>query len=82
VGIRLATSLTSLIHITSSIQELFLTHTDLIVSENVSEWASALNKMTALKKLCLNGVGDYITEEEKSILRNATHASDITMNKL
>jgi len=74
-GCQLATAIESSKHATS-IEELAL-YTDLIVSGNVSEWASALRKMTALKALMLLDVGDYISDEEKSILRNATHALDV-----
>jgi len=75
-GIRLAAALEASNHV-ASIEFLRISHTDLIVSGNVSEWASALKKMTALKRLNLYGLGDYISDEEKSILRNATHALDV-----
>ena len=50
---------------------------DLVFSGNVSEWASALKKMTALKKLRLEMLHVKISDKETNILRNATHASEI-----
>ncbi len=63
----------------TSIEYLCLSDTDLItsVSGDVSKWAAALKKMTALKELTLWNVQDHISDKEMSILHNATHASDI-----
>ncbi len=84
VGRQLAAALGSSHHATS-IEYLRISWTDLIVSENVSEWALALRKMTALETLWLSrvdeyiseGVGGLISDEEMNILCDATHASTI-----
>ncbi len=77
-GIRLAVALEASHH-AETIEVLAIVRTDLIVSGNVLEWTSALKKMISLEKLEIYGA--YITEEEMSILENATHASDVTIKK-
>ena len=75
-GIRLPTALEASHH-AETIEKLWIYGSDLVVSGNVSEWASALKKMTALKTLYLHHTD--LSDEEKSILKNATHATDVSM---
>ena len=72
-GSRLAKAMAS--NHAQSIEYLRLYCTDLVGSGNASEWASGLEKMTELKTLLLYGAD--MSDEEKSALSNATHASEI-----
>ncbi len=74
LGARMAASLEGSQHSTT-IEWLRISRTDLIVSENVSEWAAALKKMTSLKWFVLEDVD--LSDEGMSTLRKATDVSII-----
>ncbi len=77
-GIRLTKVLKASRH-AEAIEVLIIARTDLVVSGNMPEWTSALKKMTSLKTFELHGA--EISDEETSILKNATYASDVTIRK-
>jgi len=74
-GARLADAIAS----NTTLTELELWRTDLLVAENVEEWAAALMKNSTLTELWLDGVEDDVKEKLKKATKSRTPKLDIRL---